>query len=65
MLEAEPGNKPRLSKPKVNQQSAPLASAISLPEKAKKPKAVAEEATLSSHPPRAEVAKGNTLHKRL
>jgi hypothetical protein len=41
--EAEPGDKPHASKHKI-QQSAPLASDISLPEKAKKPKAVAAEA---------------------
>jgi len=55
--EAEPGDKPHASKHKI-QQSAPLASDISLPEKAKKPKAVAAEATPSSPPPTlAEVAK--------
>jgi len=60
-LEAKPGDKPRSSKHKVNQQSAPLASAISLPEKAKKPKAVVAEATPLSPPPTpAEVAKGTS-----
>jgi hypothetical protein len=42
--EAKPGGKPHASKHKI-QQSAHLASAVSLPEKAKKPKAVAAEAT--------------------
>jgi hypothetical protein len=49
MLEA--GDKPRSSKHKVNQQSAPLASAVSTMEMAKKPKAVATVATLLSPPP--------------
>jgi hypothetical protein len=47
--EAKPGDKSRASKRKASsQQSAPLASALSLPEKAKKPKAVAAEAAVSS-----------------
>jgi hypothetical protein len=56
--EAKSGNEPHASKWK--QQSAPLASAVSMMEKAKKPKAVATEATLSSPPPPAEVAKGTS-----
>jgi len=56
--EAKSGNEPCASKQK--QQSAPLASALSMMEKAKKPKAVATEATLSSPPPPAEVAKGTS-----
>jgi hypothetical protein len=56
--EAEPGDKSRASKRKTSsQQSAPLASAISTMEKAKKPKAVSEEAAVSSPCP-AKVAKG-------
>jgi hypothetical protein len=54
--EAECGNKPRASKRKM-QQSAPLASAISAMEMAKKPKAVATVVTLLSPPP-AEVGIG-------
>jgi len=56
--ESEHGDKPRVSKRKI-QQSAPLASAISMGEKAKKPKAVPEEAAFSS-PCSAKVAKGTS-----
>jgi hypothetical protein len=49
-------DKPRASKRKI-QQSAPLASTVSMVEKAKKPKAVSEEAAVSSPCP-PEVAKG-------
>ena len=56
MLEA--GDKPCASKHKI-QQSAPLASAVSILEKAKKPKEVAEEAAVLSHHS-AEVAKGTS-----
>jgi len=55
-LEDKRGDEPRASKWK--QQSAHLASTISTTEMAKKPKAVATEATLSSPPPPAEVANG-------
>ena len=62
--EEQPGDQPRASKRKI-QQSAPLASGVSVPEKAKKPKGVAAEA--APCPP--EVAKGTTkkkcLHKRI
>jgi len=53
--EAKPGDKSRASKRK--QQSAPVASSVSVPEKAKKPKGVAAETAISSvlSPP-AEVA---------
>jgi len=54
--EAEAGDKPCASKRKI-QQSAPLASTVSMVEKAKKPKAVSEEAAVSSPCP-PEVAKG-------
>jgi hypothetical protein len=55
--EEQPGDQPRASKRK--QQSAPLASGVSVPEKAKKPKGVAAEAAVSSvSSPPAEVAKG-------
>jgi hypothetical protein len=53
--EAKSSNEPHASKRK--QQSAPLASAVSMMEKAKEPKAVATEATLLSPSPPAEVAK--------
>jgi hypothetical protein len=44
-LEAKPGNTSRASKGKASsQQSAPLASALSLLKKAKKPKVIAAEA---------------------
>jgi hypothetical protein len=57
--EAKPGDKSRASKHK--QQSAPVASGVSVPQKAKKPKGVAAEtAILSVSPPPAEVAKGTT-----
>jgi hypothetical protein len=54
------GDQPRASKRKASsQQSAPLASGVSVPEKAKKPKVVAAEAAVSSvSSPPAEVAKG-------
>jgi hypothetical protein len=56
--EAEAGDKPCASKRKI-QQSAPLASTVSTMEMAKKPTAVATEATLLLSPPSpAEVAKG-------
>ena len=57
--ETQPGQKPCLSKWKASsQQSAPLASGVSVPEKAKKPKGVAAETAISlvSSPP-AEVGK--------
>jgi len=55
--DAKAGGKSRASKRKASsQQSAPLASTISLPEKAKKPKAVAAESTPFS----PEVAKGTS-----
>jgi len=58
--EAKPGDKSRASKRKASsQQSAPLASAISTMEKAKKPKVVSEEAAVSSPCP-PEVAKGTS-----
>jgi len=54
--EAKPGDKSRASKRK--QQSAPVASGVSVPEKAKKPKGVAAEAAVSSVlSPSAEVGK--------
>jgi hypothetical protein len=54
--EEQPGDQPRASKRKI-QQSAPLASGVSVPEKAKKPKGVAAEAAVSSVlSPSAEVA---------
>jgi hypothetical protein len=54
--EAKSGNPPRASKHK--QQSAPVASGIFVPEKAKKPKGVAAETTiLSVSSPLAEVGK--------
>jgi len=54
--EEQPGDQPCASKRK--QQSAPVASGISVPEKAKKPKGVAAEAAVSSIlSPSAEVAK--------
>jgi hypothetical protein len=57
--EAKPGDKSRASKRK--QQSAPVASGISVPQKAKKPKGVAAEtAILSVSSPPAEVAKGTS-----
>jgi len=54
--EAKPGDNSRTSKGK--QQSAPVASGVSVPEKAKKPKGVATVTTILpvSSPP-AEVAK--------
>ena len=60
--ETKPGDQPRASKRK--QQSAPLASVVSVPEKAKKPKGVAAEAAVSSvlSPP-TEVAKGASPSK--
>jgi hypothetical protein len=60
--EEQPGDQPRASKCK--QQSAPLASGVSVPEKAKKPKGVAAEAAVSSvlSPP-TEVAKGASPSK--
>jgi hypothetical protein len=59
--EAKPGDKPCSSKRKVYQQSAPLTFAVSLPEKAKNPKAVAAEVTPLSPPPNlADVAKGTS-----
>jgi hypothetical protein len=55
--EEQPGDQPRASKRK--QQSAPLASGVSVPEKAKKPKGVVAEAAVSSvSSPPAVVAKG-------
>jgi hypothetical protein len=54
--EAKPGDKSRASKHK--QQSAPVASGISVPEKAKKPKG--ETAFSSVLSPPAEVAKGTS-----
>jgi hypothetical protein len=57
--EAKPGDKSRASKRK--QQSAPVASGVSVPEKAKKPKGVAAETTiLSVSSPPAEVGKGTS-----
>jgi hypothetical protein len=58
--EAKSGDQPRTSKRKI-QQSAPLPSGVSVPEKAKKPKGVAAETAISSvlSPP-AEVAKGTS-----
>jgi hypothetical protein len=57
--EAKPGDKSRALKRK--QQSAPIASGVSVPEKAKKPKGVAAEtAILSFLSPPAEVAKGTS-----
>jgi len=56
--EAKSGDEPCASKQK--QQSAPLASAVSTMEMAKKPKAVATEATLLSPTPPAEVTKGTS-----
>jgi len=54
--EEQPGDQPRASKRK--QQSAPVASGVSVPEKAKKPKGVAAEAAVSSVlSPSAEVGK--------
>jgi Mrp family chromosome partitioning ATPase len=55
--EQQAGDQPRASKRKI-QQSAPLASGVSVPEKAKKPKGVAAETAilLVSSPP-AEVGK--------
>jgi hypothetical protein len=56
----ETGEKPRSSKWKATQQSAPLASAVSAMEEAKNPKAAAAESIpLSSCPP-AEVATGTS-----
>jgi hypothetical protein len=61
--EEQPGDQPRASKRKI-QQSAPLASGVSVPEKAKKPKLVAAEAAvLSVLSPPAEVAKGASPSK--
>jgi hypothetical protein len=58
--EQQAGDQPRASKRKI-QQSAPLASGVSIPEKAKKPKGVAAEtAILSVSSPPAEVAKGTS-----
>jgi hypothetical protein len=55
--EQQAGDQPRASKRKI-QQSAPLASGVSVPEKAKKPKGVAGETTiLSVSSPPAEVGK--------
>jgi hypothetical protein len=55
--EQQAGDQPRASKHKI-QQSAPLASGVSVPEKAKKPKGVAaEKVILSVLSPPAEVAK--------
>ncbi len=55
--EQQAGDQPRASKRKI-QQSAPLASGVSVPEKAKKPKGVAAEtAILSVSSPPAEVGK--------
>jgi hypothetical protein len=45
--EDQAGDQPRASKRKI-QQSAPLASGVSVPEKAKKPKGVAAETAISS-----------------
>jgi len=58
--EAKPGDKSRASKYK--QQSAPVASIVSVPEKAKKPKGVAAETgiSLASSTP-AEVGKGTSV----
>jgi hypothetical protein len=54
--EEQPGDQPRASKRK--QQSAPVASGVSVPEKAKKPKGVAAETAISSVlSPSAEVGK--------
>jgi hypothetical protein len=54
--EQQAGDQPRTSKRK--QQSAPVASGVSVPEKAKKPKGVAAEAAVSSVlSPSAEVGK--------
>jgi hypothetical protein len=63
--EEQPGDQPRASKRKASsQQSAPLASGVSVPEKAKKPKVVAAEAAvLSVSSPPAEVAKGASPSK--
>jgi hypothetical protein len=59
-LEAKPGDTSRTSKRKVSsQQSAPLESAVSLPETAKKPKVVAAEAFVLSVSSPA-VAKGTS-----
>jgi hypothetical protein len=56
LTEAKSGGPPRASKRK--QQSAPVASGVSVPEKAKKPKGVATETTiLSVSSPTAEVGK--------
>jgi hypothetical protein len=61
--EEQPGDQFRASKRKI-QQSAPLASGVSVPEKAKKPKGVAAEAAVSSvSSPPAEVAKGASPSK--
>jgi len=58
--DTKPGDKSHASKHKASsQQSAPLASAISTMEKAKKPKTVSEEAAVSSPCP-PEVAKGTS-----
>jgi hypothetical protein len=60
--EEQPGDQPRA--PKRKQQSAPLASGVSVPEKAKKPKGVVAEAAVSSvSSPPAEVAKGASPSK--
>ena len=56
VAETKPGDQPRASKRK--QQSAPLASGVSVPEKAKKPKGVVAAAVSSVSSPPAEVAKG-------
>jgi len=63
--EEQPGDQPRASKRKASsQQSAPLASGVSVPEKSKKPKVVAAEAAVSSvSSPPAEVAKGASPSK--
>jgi hypothetical protein len=55
--EQQAGDQPRASKRKI-EQSAPLASGVSVPEKAKKPKGVAAEtAILSVLSPPAEIGK--------
>jgi hypothetical protein len=61
--EEQPGDQPRA--PKRKQQSAPLASGVSVPEKAKKPKGVVAEAAVSSvsSPPAKEPSASNVAEE--